>query len=226
MFKYSQFAVFQSTFPLQGTTECRHKGGSGRKYFNPRSHCRERRHCAYCGSDLEYISIHVPIAGNDLSGLTRTGQTLGISIHVPIAGNDNGENERKWLLKHFNPRSHCRERHNLIFPPPLNTVFQSTFPLQGTTDAQNWNPVYEPFQSTFPLQGTTVYRVFSQYRRMGFQSTFPLQGTTTGDYAGGNRMSIFQSTFPLQGTTIRVGPDGYAWDISIHVPIAGNDGCK
>ena len=100
------------------------------------------------------ISIHVPIAGNDLTCI-HIGNNLYfnprshcrerqarhqdalydrcISIHVPIAGND------PFLLKpdmwfcYFNPRSHCRERLNDTVAPACQYAFQSTFPLQGTT---------------------------------------------------------------------------------------------
>ena len=57
-----------------------------------------------------------------------------ISIHVPIAGND------------CDP-GNCGKTDEL---------FQSTFPLQGTTVAGIPEVEAEEFQSTFPLQGTTA----------------------------------------------------------------------
>ena len=57
------------------------------------------------------ISIHVPIAGNDDTGKPFDVLIHFISIHVPIAGNDKFS---EWLEE-------CNEE------------FQSTFPLQGTT---------------------------------------------------------------------------------------------
>ena len=102
--------IFQSTFPLQGTTLLE-KGLI----------------------ILEKISIHVPIAGNDpIFILCDVAQY--ISIHVPIAGNDvPGLNPSSESSEYFNPRSHCRERRLYRCSLYPTTLFQSTFPLQGTT---------------------------------------------------------------------------------------------
>ena len=57
------------------------------------------------------ISIHVPIAGNDPIEEVDVEKEFNISIHVPIAGND--------------------DECSIIIEDGY--VFQSTFPLQGTT---------------------------------------------------------------------------------------------
>ena len=80
-------------------------------YFNPRSHCRERRQLFNHNFFIFIISIHVPIAGNDYGNI-QFFPTRCISIHVPIAGND---------------------RIRLVIQI-AGALFQSTFPLQGTTD--------------------------------------------------------------------------------------------
>ena len=126
------YQLFQSTFPLQGTTIfCAHKSPAP-FYFNPRSHCRERpTPSALLRVEVifqstfplqgttelrgllffaQIISIHVPIAGND-ENLPYDWFDSSISIHVPIAGND----------------STCTPYQLSIYK------FQSTFPLQGTT---------------------------------------------------------------------------------------------
>ena len=131
--RYAYRYAFQSTFPLQGTTISLPCDLICPGHFNPRSHCRERL--------LERAAVDVPFA---------------ISIHVPIAGND-------------------KER---LEPMADLAIFQSTFPLQGTTFARVYaDLITKEFQSTFPLQGTT-----SNFRPsllwFKFQSTFPLQGTT------------------------------------------------
>ena len=79
--------IFQSTFPLQGTTMLICSSIHSSQYFNPRSHCRER-----------------------LNAATRAEAGENISIHVPIAGNDRCYSEHCQKRDHFNPRSHCRER--------------------------------------------------------------------------------------------------------------------
>ena len=105
--------------------------------------------------DPLYISIHVPIAGNDATAITVAGGAAifqstfplqgttkeeaekaiddFISIHVPIAGNDCQKRWLRWLRRYFNPRSHCRERQFSREMDVEEEVFQSTFPLQGTT---------------------------------------------------------------------------------------------
>ena len=81
------FLTFQSTFPIQGTTE---------GYIN--------------SGPVQEISIHVPYTGNDVNGFTQK-QLADISIHVPYTGNDD-----------------IRRHYILIL-----LLFQSTFPIQGTT---------------------------------------------------------------------------------------------
>ena len=155
--------IFQSTFPLQGTTVL----------------------SSMPGAEF-HISIHVPIAGNDLCFAKTT-------VH----------------RYYFNPRSHCRERRQSSWHCQVRLIFQSTFPLQGTTFEIMENLINKLFQSTFPLQGTTPLKFSYSVLRV-FQSTFPLQGTTmlsTGEYTEDKE---FQSTFPLQGTTWNLlGKDNY-----------------
>ena len=106
-----EYGTFQSTFPLQGTTVITYSAIRPRSDFNPRSHCRERRQLFNHNFFIFIISIHVPIAGNDYGNI-QFFPTRCISIHVPIAGND---------------------RIRLVIQI-AGALFQSTFPLQGTTD--------------------------------------------------------------------------------------------
>ena len=145
--------IFQSTFPLQGTTIL---------------------HSYSTGSGA--ISIHVPIAGND-GERHRKRVERKISIHVPIAGNDLYSIVLTLFHFHFNPRSHCRERlmpkeevyRNMNFNPRSHCRER----LGEAILVLDW----EGFQSTFPLQGTTM-KTINWLARVKFQSTFPLQGTT------------------------------------------------
>ena len=59
-----------------------------------------------------------------------------------------------------------------------------------------------------------------------FQSTCPLRGTTCS-YAEMELLPRlrFQSTCPLRGTTLLRALAQVEEDISIHVPLAGHDGC-
>ena len=102
---------------------------------------------------------------------------------------------------HFNSRSLCRKRQLFV-------------------SVKVWYPI---FQSTFPMQGTTSMRLISKTICLQFQSTFPMQGTTS-DMQRLLRHKQFQSTFPMQGTTILgIKASSHPYLISIHVPNAGND---
>ena len=146
---------FQSSFPIQGTTVRKWQKLNWMRYFNPRSLYRERRWengRNWIGCD---ISIHVPYTGNDDADIAALNNGL-ISIHVPYTGNDAdfwAHSSHGW---DFNPRSLYRERHFICRLLPEPTIFQSTFPIQGTTsraDRGGADPAL--FQSTFPIQGTT-----------------------------------------------------------------------
>ena len=101
-------------------------------------------------------------------------------------------------------------------------IFQSTFPLQGTTVIDTVQYTGLKFQSTFPLQGTTVVTV-TKNNQISISIHVPIAGNDRGPTKGLSENMKFQSTFPLQGTTLRIRKLLKAIGISIHVPIAGND---
>ena len=103
--------LFQSTFPLQGTTIRRH----------------------YILILLLFQSTF-PLQGTTMRKVDVR-PYCDISIHVPIAWNDKAIDDFKEKKKHFNPRSHCRERPYFARVYADLITFQSTFPLQGTTNA-------------------------------------------------------------------------------------------
>ena len=127
---------------------------------------------------------------------------------------------------HFNSRSLCRKRQLFVSVKVWYPIFQSTFPMQGTTSDMQWLLRHKQFQSTFPMQGTTVRAPSERVQRPDFnprsqcrerlqqaeerqtnrefQSTFPMQGTTPGTNRS-FRSHVFQSTFPMQGTTVTIG---------------------
>ncbi len=173
-------------------------------------------------------------------------QPWNISIHVPIAGNDGGNCYEKQSDFYFNPRSHCRERPICVYRRYTTVVyfnprshcrerrksrgrwvyidiFQSTFPLQGTTRIVNSGKM---FPKNFNPRSHCRERLLT--RRIGtlYMSHFnPRSHCRERRYMSPMPMSpyIFQSTFPLQGTTsLKVDKIEFA-EISIHVPIAGND---
>ncbi len=106
----------------------------------------------------EYISIHVPIAGNDAEVSGDADHATAFQSTFPLQGT------------------------TILRDPFLQFfIFQSTFPLQGTTLSATSSFTMFTFQSTFPLQGTTQTGADAMTQG-AFQSTFPLQGTTPFEY--------------------------------------------
>ena len=166
---------FQSTFPLQGTTK-------KRTYF-----CK-----------TAFISIHVPIAGND--GTSCVGQhDREISIHVPIAGND-------------------RPGRALRLPEKISIHV----PIAGNDDTVLIVVViWSTFQSTFPLQGTTKKRTY--FCKTAFISIHvPIAGNDGTSCVGQHDREI-SIHVPIAGNDRPGRALRLPEKISIHVPIAGND---
>ena len=79
-------------------------------YFNPRSHCRERRWQFRHERNIPDISIHVPIAGNDFEKVPKCLKADVFQSTFPLQGTTPIKRNRSEHICHFNPRSHCRER--------------------------------------------------------------------------------------------------------------------
>ena len=118
-----------------------------------------------------------------------------------MQGTTSFRNGWKNAMKNFNPRSHCRERRSRG-----GTFYYSA-----------------KISIHVPIAGNDIFGCPARSNAFSFQSTFPLQGTTMEPiiYA---KILAFQSTFPLQGTTQGQRRGKAPESISIHVPIAGNDG--
>ena len=102
-------------------------------------------------------------------------------------------------------------------------LFQSTFPLQGTTRTDGLYRVAAEISIHVPIAGNDYVRQGTQgtYRNFNPRSHCRERPETSKQEAG--ILDKFQSTFPLQGTTHRYGAQTGTGGISIHVPIAGND---
>ena len=83
---FNDFTEFLSTSPLRGTTS-------------------ESSHQAF----MLFISIHVPLAGDDGPHAGGGGGNI-ISIHVPLAGDDNIRNIDRDIPDNFYPRPPCGGR--------------------------------------------------------------------------------------------------------------------
>lgn len=70
---------------------------------------------------------------------------------------------------HFNSRSLCRKRQLFVSVKVWYPIFQSTFPMQGTTSMRLISKtICLQFQSTFPMQGTTVRAPSERVQRPDF----------------------------------------------------------
>ena len=150
--------VFQSTFPLQGTTrfsiELPRKidisihvpiAGNDKMDMNLKSK-KSIFQSTFPLQGTTYnsietplflaISIHVPIAGNDWY-YEENYSIKHISIHVPIAGNDSTGMVFIWWKWHFNPRSHCRERRWMISRSSHTGLISIHVPIAGN-DKMSW----------------------------------------------------------------------------------------
>ena len=198
---YSRLAIFQSTSLLRGTT------------------ARVRQ----IAMDAEFQSTSL-LRGTTIDEFRRSDAAAGISIHVPLARDDS--TSCSWSISMF--------------------LFQSTSLLRGTTRRRRQRRGPQPqFQSTSLLRGTTLGNLFGQTRQAIsihvplarddlasssrecmealFQSTSLLRGTT---YTMGFLAVVdtFQSTSLLRGTTIETILHATDPFISIHVPLARDDG--
>ena len=172
-------------------------------YFNPRSHCRERLGVVVDPTTAGVFQSTFPLQGTTTDEFASCGIVLGISIHVPIAGNDGRRRKSTERTYYFNPRSHCRERRSRKFVRwKADRYFNPRShcrerPPENKKKAED----YIEFQSTFPLQGTTVNSLWRPLTKVDF-----------------NPRSHCRER-PQESSRGHLDEG-----ISIHVPIAGNDG--
>ena len=122
----SQNSQFQSTHPLRGATFLSMGGQKG----NP-------------------ISIHAPLAGCDTRTRSSSRKYRSFQSTHPLRGATFSLNEFWQSKTHFNPRTPCGVRLNIVLYITHTSVkFQSTHPLRGATGAranaraprENFNP--------------------------------------------------------------------------------------
>ncbi len=125
-------AIFQSTLPVWGATSAGRGAVAKGQHFNPRSPCGERLADLFVQRFCDYISIHAPRVGSDVSRppalpslknfnprspcgerptAVKTKQHIyAISIHAPRVGSDVCSGCKSYTTANFNPRSPCGER--------------------------------------------------------------------------------------------------------------------
>ena len=236
---------FQSTLPARGATILIGLLSSA-WYFNPRSPHGERLASDADVRHFAHISIHAPRTGSDRRVAYTINRQTGISIHAPHTGSDNLRVAREAVERHdFNPRSPHGERR----APPMTSVsppsvFQSTLPARGATDASHSSMRRFRFQSTLPARGATgarldsaevvgisihaprtgsdVFGVGHTCRHGVFQSTLPARGATC-IFPALCLHFPFQSTLPARGATLFRALRRAHIVISIHAPRTGSD---
>ncbi len=164
--------------PLAGDdARGRTRGSSGRNFY-PRPPCGGRPANALALEFSDPISIHVPLAGDDLDVFDDVGNGRHISIHVPLAGDDGKLRAAAKRAKEF----------------------LSTSPLRGTTPQIRVVFAYKPFLSTSPLRGTTASGV-DRFADFGISIHVPLAGDDPAVPGPCTDRCAFLSTSPLRGTT-------------------------
>ena len=124
--------LFLSTSPLRGTT-CPCTGQFARdQHFYPRPPCGGRHQRALDHFGERFISIHVPLAGDDVR-LAR----------------------RRWRNDKFLSTSPLRGTTDSLPSIHRSARFLSTSPLRGTTRGRGLSDAPQKFLSTSPLRGTT-----------------------------------------------------------------------
>ena len=124
-----------------------------------------------------YFNPHSP-CGERLVERHRFSAILIISIHTPLAGSDPSD----------------------LMASASTSLFQSTLPLRGATDAPRTDPRDSRISIHTPLAGSDALAQVLLPAGVSFQSTLPLRGAT------------------FVSRCLRV-----VSDISIHTPLAGSD---
>ena len=214
--------VFLSTSPLRGTTKLQEY----EYYWNKIS-----IHVPLAGDDsltlvwrsCRIISIHVPLAGDDDWLLRYQDCLRTISIHVPLAGDDVVVPQNVKAAKRIS--IHVPLAGDDKWPPssPAELRISIHVPLAGDDcGSSSWTRKRKYFYPRPPCGGRPGQ--YKNWRKpKEFLSTSPLRGTTRVFGGRGPWGGEFLSTSPLRGTTSsQAGLHGNL-EISIHVPLAGDD---
>ena len=214
--------IFLSTSPLRGTT--------------------------YKGWELLYvgeISIHVPLAGDD-SPAAPCCKTVHYFYPRPPCGGRPGQDSRllrlhqdfypcppcggrRWRCRscpppcHFYPRPPCGGRRSTSSSLSISILFLSTSPLRGTTAGRlGVAHAVRDISIHVPLAGDDARPCGTRRWRRYFYPRPPCGGRRLPMCSTGPEPA-FLSTSPLRGTTRRCSAACAAVQISIHVPLAGDD---
>ena len=167
---------FQSTHPLRGATQAAAKAEAH-----------------------EDISIHAPLAGCDPAKRQKK-YLYGISIHAPLAGCDRSSRRRGLGAAYFNPRTPCGVRRVRRMDVVARSIFQSTHPLRGATQARSRASSRYSISIHAPLAGCDDGDRRRAVEHLNFNPRTPC-GVRRRSAGDGLPAPIFQSTHPLRGAT-------------------------
>ena len=237
------FIQFLSTSPLRGTTLVISMVAPASADFYPRPPCGGRLfHLCGMGEDSDFYP-RPPCGGRRGPRLPRLDQ-LAISIHVPLAGDDlEGSAENRGGVD-FYPRPPCGGRRGRQNGGGCGMIFLSTSPLRGTTCRICYGRVFDVFLSTSPLRGTTASTAPSMRTLTHFYPRPPCGGRPVGQAVRPHRADFYprppcggrpgflvfadirQNFYPRPpcgGRPCTVTEVRNGEFISIHVPLAGDD---
>ena len=125
-------------------------------------------------------------------------------------------------IVHFNPRSPRGERPDSAIRQHPQRIFQSTFPSRGTTNTTTERSLIIQISIHVPLAGNDCLCRNKTRPPEYFNPRSP-RGERHAYSVEMNDQHEFQSTFPSRGTTKHKNAKCSLLNISIHVPLAGND---
>ena len=192
------------------------------KNFYPRPPCGGRQAYVKSVRFFRVISIHVPLAGDDARRIEPP-KCHSISIHVPLAGDDAHGSKPAALQRDFYPRPPCGGR--LCIQHRAQQTRCNFYPRPPCGGRPLWRIMWRTSAHFYPRPPCGGRLRLSALTICGalFLSTSPLRGTTRPS-ARLAKTFEFLSTSPLRGTTGLVDLAAARIEISIHVPLAGDDG--
>ena len=123
---------------------------------------------------------------------------------------------------HFNPRTPCGVRQNILAVNRAIYKFQTTHPLRGATPAADTYTKVTLISIHAPLAGCDQRLNRSLIIAINFNPRTPC-GVRRRAQEAARLVIQFQSTHPLRGATMLRNLDPEWRDISIHAPLAGCD---
>ena len=141
----------------------------------------------------------LPVRGATRS-LCAYANSFPISIHAPRAGSDSIASPRICHSGYFNPRSPCGERHPSFAEFQPHRQFQSTLPVRGATNVNDYEKLVKDFNPRSPC-GERRYARGHVVRRSMISIHAPRAGSDAISALFVRKSRLFQSTLPVRGAT-------------------------